>query len=126
MDENVVVKPWGSYKDYFRDSQGKCVFKMIVINAGEEISYQLHERRGEFWYIASGNALIKSSPFGADSALTNYTMTEMSEGDFIVVPEGQPHQLINNGAGDLIIYEMQFGDCSEVDIIRLADKYDRQ
>ena len=51
-----VDKPWGYYEDYFRGD--KAVFKKIVINPDEAISYQLHRGRDEFWYIASGSAAL--------------------------------------------------------------------
>ena len=47
--EDRVDKPWGHYADIFRSDE--VVFKKIVISPGEEISYQRHQKRGEFWYI---------------------------------------------------------------------------
>ena len=120
----VVKKPWGTYTDHFRTTD--CVFKTIVIKPGEAISYQMHGERSEFWFVSKGKGLIKTSVYGADSALSNYLMSEIAEGEFILIPKGTPHQISNNGDDDLIIFEMQFGNCSEDDIIRLHDPYERQ
>ena len=35
------------------------------------------------------------------------------------------HRITNNGSKHLVIYEMQYGQCSEDDIERLEDDYGR-
>ena len=52
-----VKKPWGEYTDYFRSD--RVVFKKIVILPGEEISYQMHNKRSEFWYVIEGTGLLR-------------------------------------------------------------------
>ena len=116
-----VEKPWGYYEDYFRND--KVVFKKIVVNPGENISYQIHNNRDEFWYIASGsgafviedqtNDIIKAEdyPYG----MTSY-----------YIKHGWKHGIKNTGKDPLIIYEMQFGKPDEEDIFRLQDKYGRE
>ena len=121
---NIVEKPWGSYIDYYRAED--CVFKQMIIKAGQSMSYQVHKERNEVWVVSNGTASIKTSVYGDDSALTNYMMSELEEGEFILIQNESAHQIANNGDDDLIIYEMQFGNCSEEDIIRLHDPHNRQ
>ena len=52
-----VLKPWGGYTDIFRSDE--VVFKKIVISPGEEISYQQHHKRSEFWYVTEGEGVFR-------------------------------------------------------------------
>ena len=51
-----VNKPWGQYTDIYRSPS--VVFKRIDIAPGEEISYQYHHGRDEFWYVSSGHGVL--------------------------------------------------------------------
>jgi len=110
----VVNKPWGSYEDIFRIDE--VVFKKITVAPGEETSLQRHDERGEFWYRVSGQGLMR---YGNDTF-------EVSDEFNIRIPPNVTHQLINNWHIDLVIYETQYGLCSEEDIVRLNDKYQRE
>ena len=110
----VVEKPWGSYEDIFRSDE--VVFKKITVVPGEEISLQRHNERSEFWYCVSGHGLME---YGNDTF-------EVSNGFNIRIPANVKHQLINNWHVDLVVYETQYGLCSEEDIVRLSDKYKRE
>jgi mannose-6-phosphate isomerase-like protein (cupin superfamily) len=110
---NIVSKPWGSYEDIFR-SDG-VVFKTITVSPGEEISYQQHHKRSEFWYVLKGVGIFKY----------NGTNWKVKPGFNIHVRINDAHQIINTGETDMVIYEMQFGFCTEEDIVRLEDKYNR-
>ena len=110
-----VKKPWGEYTDYKRNDD--VVFKKITINPGEEISYQLHHKRTEFWYVIEGTGIMRWN---------NLNNWKVRAGFTIEIRKNDAHQIINTGDVDLVIYEMQFGQCSEDDIVRLEDKYDRR
>lgn len=110
---DLIMKPWGHYKDIFRANN--VVFKTIVVSAGEELSYQSHEQRDEFWFIASGNGLL---------TLSNIDI-EVSTGDSFTINKQVKHMIKNTGSGNLEIYEMQCGVCDENDIVRYSDKYGR-
>jgi mannose-6-phosphate isomerase-like protein (cupin superfamily) len=109
-----VKKPWGGYTDYFRSD--RVVFKKIVILPGEEISYQMHSKRSEFWYVIEGTGLLRWN---------NVNNWKVAPGFTIEIRKNDSHQLINTGDIDLVVYEMQFGECSEDDIVRMEDKYER-
>lgn len=50
----------------------------------------------------------------------------VQSGDAVQIEIGQVHRIKNIGDGPLIIYEVQVGECSEDDIIRIEDKYGRK
>jgi mannose-1-phosphate guanylyltransferase len=120
----IVNKPWGYYVDIHRLND--IVFKSIVIHPGHAISYQVHNKRSEFWYIAKGRGMLKTSSFQNEEATTNFMVGDIAEGDYILIKAGNAHQIKNVDPNiELVIYEMQFGECDESDIIRLEDPYNR-
>ena len=119
MSEKTVDKPWGCYVDYFRSNN--VVFKKLILLANQKLSYQYHENRGEFWYIVSGTGLLT----------INGKQKIVESGSRILIEKGQKHtieciaNLITGFNVSLVIYEMQFGECDENDIVRIEDKYGR-
>jgi len=108
-----VEKPWGYYTDYFRSE--KVVFKKIVIYPRQSISYQMHHKREEFWYIVQGRGTMR----------LNNSHWKASPGSYFHIKKNDSHQMINEGDEDVVAYEMQFGKCSEDDIKRIEDEYGR-
>ena len=106
-------KPWGYYKDIFRTDN--VVFKIIVVEPDEELSYQSHNKRAEFWFISEGTGLLTIE--GIE--------TEVNTGDNITIEKKLKHKIKNTGIDNLCIYEMQCGVCDENDIVRYEDKYGR-
>jgi len=110
----LVSKPWGQYTDMYRSDN--VVFKRIDISPGEEVSYQYHHGRDEFWYISSGHGVLTLD--GEDFPVV--------AGDNFLIDKKTRHQIKNTGKFTLTFFEMQCGDCREDDIVRLSDKYGRQ
>jgi len=108
-----INKEWGHYKDIFRDS--KVVFKELVVHPNEEMSYQYHNKRTEFWFVYIGTATIT-----IDGREFN-----LNEGKSITILPYTRHRIANRTSLPLIVFEMQCGECSEEDIVRLEDKYGR-
>ena len=106
-------KPWGYYEDIFRTDN--VVFKIIVVEPDEELSYQSHNKRAEFWFISEGAGLLTIE--GIE--------TEVNTGDNITIEKKLKHKIKNTGIDNLCIYEMQCGICDENDIVRYEDKYGR-
>ncbi len=106
-------KPWGYYKDIFRTDN--VVFKIIVVEPDEELSYQSHNKRAEFWFISEGTGLLTIE--GIE--------TEVNTGNNITIEKKLKHKIKNTGIDNLCIYEMQCGICDENDIVRYEDKYGR-
>jgi len=113
MMGETVSKPWGSYQDIFRSDE--VVFKRITVSPDEEISYQQHHKRSEFWYVTEGVGIFRY----------NNTKWKVSPGFKIEVRKNDAHQIINTGDEDIVIFEMQYGTCREEDIVRIEDKYGR-
>lgn len=111
--EDIVYKPWGHYIDIHRTNE--VVFKRIIVHAGEELSYQSHEKRDEFWFIKSGVGLL----------VMGGIEIEVSTGQSFPIYRENKHMIKNIAERDLEIYEMQCGICDENDIIRYSDKYGR-
>lgn len=109
----VVEKPWGTYTDIYRTPT--TVFKEITLKPGGAISYQFHEKREEFWYITSGQGIMK----------INEQEVNANVGDTFYMNKMDRHMIENTGDLMLRIMEMQCGECREDDIVRLEDKYGR-
>ena len=57
----------------------------------------------------------------------NSSYWRVTPGSYFHIKSSEAHQLINDGDGDenIVVYEMQFGKCSEDDIVRIEDRYGR-
>jgi mannose-6-phosphate isomerase-like protein (cupin superfamily) len=115
---NKVDKPWGYYEDYYRSDE--LVFKRLVIKPGERTSQQKHRLRSEVWYVKEGSGSAYKV-----SANHEAKITEISAGDTYKVGVNEEHQLVNNSDQDLVVLEIQMGQCSEDDIVRILDPYNR-
>ena len=56
--------------------------------------FHLHSAQWEFYHVISGTGLVRDQD----------GTTAIEPGDAFIFPPDQPHQLINNGATDLIVY----------------------
>jgi len=110
--QNKVEKPWGWYKDLERHHN--LVIKKLHVNPGQKISLQKHFERDEFWYVLSGIGKVQ----------IDNVHRLASEGETFSIGRGQTHRLEAHADG-ITILEVQRGKCSEDDIIRLEDDYDR-
>ncbi len=81
-----------------------------------QLSLQKHNKRAEIWYIDSGLGVMTIDE-------DHFTV---QSGDAVQIEVGQVHRIKNIGDSPLIIYEVQVGECSEDDIIRIEDIYNRQ
>ena len=110
---DIEYKPWGYYVDIHRTND--VVFKQIIVHPGEELSYQSHNKRNEFWFIKKGVGIFTYRDVDINTP----------KGDSFTVFAGNKHMIKNTGDKDLEIYEMQCGVCDENDIVRYSDKYGR-
>ena len=56
--------------------------------------YHSHSAQWEFYHVISGSGQVRHKD----------GMTPIEAGDAFIFPPGEPHQLINDGAADLIVY----------------------
>lgn len=108
------VRPWGTYT--ILDEGPTHKVKRIVVGPGMRLSYQVHSRRSEHWFViqGSGIATLGSCRIG------------IRRGVAIDVPNGVAHRIENVGCDDLVFIEVQHGDYfGEDDIVRLEDDFGR-
>lgn len=116
-----VDKPWGYYETLFtrsahgvRNADDPYKVKVLFIEKGHRTSLQRHEDREEIWTVLAGEPLV------IRGSITH----ALSPGETIKIEKNQIHRIAAD-AGDVLISEVQLGDCQEEDIERLEDDYDR-
>jgi mannose-6-phosphate isomerase-like protein (cupin superfamily) len=109
----IVNCPWGYYEDILREPT--CVIKRIVVMPGQRLSLQKHALRSEFWFISEGEGKMQ---LGTIESV-------IKVGSTVNILPKEIHRVTNTGNKHLVIYEMQYGKCSEDDIVRLEDDYGR-
>ncbi|MFD0697839.1 sugar phosphate nucleotidyltransferase [Paenibacillus sp. GCM10027628] len=114
--KNVEQRPmfeerrWGWYRvlDYIKKDDREILTKRIGIDAGRNLSYQLHTKRSEAWTIISGEGEF----------ILNDKIFHVQVGDVIQIPIRARHSI--RAITDLEIIEVQSGsELIEEDIIRL-------
>ena len=110
-----VFRPWGMYHVIHKE-EGYLIKKLIV-KPKAELSYQSHAKRNEHWIITKGAATI----------IKNNKTLVLKKDESTYIEAGDKHKIINKGARDLEILEVQTGSkISEDDIIRYDDIYGRK
>ena len=92
---------WGTYKviNTTRYDDGFCTLtKELKLNAGCNISYQIHRHRDEVWTFVNGKGLL----------VLDGEITEVSRGSVIHIKKGQMHAV--RAITDLEFIEVQTGD----------------
>ena len=107
-------RPWGHYTVLLDTSDYKV--KEILVKPNNRLSYQLHHKRSEHWYIVQGEAVITLD----DKEIV------VKKGEYIDIPVEHKHRIANNGEQDVIFIETQTGEYfGEDDIERFEDDYNR-
>ncbi len=114
LENRENYRPWGHYDNLLEREDHKI--KELIVNPGERLSLQKHQRRAEHWTVVSGEALVT---VGEEEIL-------LKSGQSVDIPRGAVHRILNPNHTQLVIVEVQMGDYfGEDDIIRLEDDYDR-
>lgn len=115
MDFEIFQRPWGIYKTTVL--QGKYQSKVMQVKPRARLSLQYHNRREEYWVIASGEGL----------AQIGESFVSVGPGSVVFIPKGVKHRITNTSDKEqLIIGETQIGDYfGEDDIVRIEDDYNR-
>jgi mannose-6-phosphate isomerase len=123
IDERLVLgdatgtgerRPWGAF--VVLDDGPLAKVKRITVEPGKRLSYQLHHRRSEHWFVVSGTAHVT----------LDGVVHEVPTGRAIDVPLGAAHRVENLGTEAMVFIEVQQGDYfGEDDIVRLEDDYGR-
>lgn len=108
----IVDKPWGWYKDLKRTPN--LVVKEIHIKPFSKFSLQKHFNREECWYVVEGYGKL----------ILDTQIYTVGPGDSYTIEKEVIHRLEAYADG-LTFIEVQRGDCTEVDIVRIEDDYGR-
>ena len=114
LEDRENYRPWGHYENLLERENHKI--KELIVNPGERLSLQKHQRRAEHWTVVSGKALV--------TVAENEIL--LKPGQSVDVSRGTVHRIMNPGEIPAVLVEVQMGDYfGEDDIIRLEDDYDR-
>mgnify|MGYP001298229225 CR=1 FL=1 len=105
-------RPWGAYEVLIDEPTYKV--KRIIILPHQQLSLQYHKNREEHWTVVNGSGTIR---------VGNETKKATVGSRWII----QKEELHRATAQDenLVFVEVQLGDCTEEDIVRLEDQYGR-
>jgi len=110
----IENRPWGTYEVLSDTATHKV--KRIVVKPGQRLSYQVHDKRSEYWVIVDGMGTVTLD--GQEAMCLG--------GDAFVIATGVAHRIKNTGEEDLVFIETQLGVYfGEDDITRLEDDYNR-
>ncbi|MCX5712630.1 MAG: mannose-1-phosphate guanylyltransferase/mannose-6-phosphate isomerase, partial [Candidatus Omnitrophica bacterium] len=114
-EHKTVKRPWGEYTVLDIGSGFKV--KLVVVDPGQSLSLQYHQKRSEHWVVVEGVAKILE---GKRSFILHANKSAY-------VPVGCVHRVSNHGKTPLKIVEVQAGSVlSEDDIVRLKDNFGRK
>jgi len=103
---------------------GKLSPKVLIVKPNARLSWQFHNRRAEIWQVYKGSAGIIRSNTDAENEMKTY-----SEGDQIVLQQGERHRLIGLDDYCVVAEIWQHTDANhpsdEEDIIRVQDDFGR-
>jgi mannose-6-phosphate isomerase len=114
-EPEYAERPWGNYT-VIDDAAPDHKVKRLVVHPGKRLSYQLHHKRAEHWFIVSGTATVT----------LDGTVTRLGPGQAIDIPLEAAHRVGNDGEVDVVLVEVQHGSYfGEDDIVRLEDDFGR-
>jgi mannose-6-phosphate isomerase-like protein (cupin superfamily) len=118
----VGNRPWWVY--YVMEDSPLYKVKKIIVNPGQRLSLQSHEKRSEHWVVVSGVATVDlRDPKFQD--IEQNRILEVNE--WVHIPQGHLHRLANLHSDPLVIVEVQCGDYTwEDDIRRYEDDFGRK
>lgn len=108
-------RPWGSFT-VLDDSAPDHKVKRIVVEPGKRLSYQVHQRRSEHWFVVAGRATV----------VLDGEVIECGPGESVDIAVGRAHRCENRTADPVVFIEVQTGTYfGEDDIVRLEDDFGR-
>ncbi len=111
----VVTKPWGEER-IFAETK-RYAGKLILIRAGESLSYQYHNRKEETIHVLEGTLGLEVEREGERVDLS------LKPGESFHVAPGTRHRMFAE-AGDCLLVEVSTPELD--DVVRLSDRYGRE
>lgn len=119
IEESREDRPWGHF--FVLDEGEQWKTKTIVVQPGQKLSLQSHEKRDEIWYVTKGVGVLSTG-----QSVDNLGTRAISFRSYCVIPRGTIHRVENIHTHiPLEILETQVGVCEEEDIKRYEDDYGR-
>lgn len=107
-------RPWGGF-EVLKDTE-TFKSKVVIVNPGQQISYQSHDKREEHWLVVEGTGVVVLD--GKD--------IPVERGSYVKIPLKAKHRIRNTGSTVMKFVEVQLGSYfGEDDIVRYQDDYQR-
>lgn len=111
----IVPKPWGEERIFAET--GRYAGKLILIRAGESLSYQFHNRKEETLHVLEGTLGLQVEREGEKADL------RLEPGESFHVDPGTRHRMYAEGT-DCLVVEVSTPELD--DVVRLSDRYGRE
>lgn len=111
----VVEKPWGEERVFAEGA--RYAGKLILIRAGETLSYQYHVRKEETVHVLAGRLYLDVEIDGVRQTLG------LGPGETFHVAPGTRHRMFA-GPEDCTVVEVSTPELD--DVVRLEDRYGRE
>jgi len=111
----IVSKPWGEERIFAETAH--YAGKLILIRAGESLSYQYHNRKEETIHVLDGTLGLEIEREGERANL------RLTTGENFHVTPGTRHRMYAEGA-DCLLVEVSTPELD--DVVRLSDRYGRE
>jgi mannose-6-phosphate isomerase-like protein (cupin superfamily) len=85
---------------------------LMTLKPGEDIGTEVHEENDQFFRFEAGQGKV----------IINETTYEVADGDAVVVPAGEEHNVINTSASDSLHFYTIYSPAHHKDGIRRATK----
>ncbi len=107
-----IEKPWGTEILIVQTEQYAA--KVLVIKAGERLSFQYHEKKHETIYVESGRIILTSGRIKEEILFTS--------GGAFIIPPGSLHRIY--ALDDSRLFEASTPELD--DVVRIEDDYGRE
>jgi len=111
----IVPKPWGEERIFAET--GRYAGKLILIRAGESLSYQFHNRKEETLHVLEGTLGLQVERDDEKADL------RLGPGESFHVEPGTRHRMFAEGT-DCLVVEVSTPELD--DVVRLSDRYGRE
>jgi mannose-6-phosphate isomerase len=111
----LVKKPWGEERIFAETV--RYAGKLILIRAGESLSYQVHNHKDETVHVLNGVLGLQAERDGRRIDL------KLSPGETFHIPPGTKHRMFAEDT-DCLLVEVSTPELD--DVVRLEDRYGRR
>ena len=105
-------RPWGNWIKFTDNS--KSTVKVLEIKPEEQLSFQSHSMRDEFWYVLTGEACVFHGPIKKDWNSIKKELKEitLSVGDYITINRKTVHSIRNTRYAQFVLPSWHAEECT--------------